>query len=69
MGSYEHFVYCYTNLTYRYEIHYECSSTLTTLANVLFVEMLKLKNNNNLRIIFVKKNEKYFGMFFEILNF
>jgi hypothetical protein len=28
--------------------------------------MLKLKNNNNLRIIFVKKNEKYFGMFWNI---
>ncbi len=33
-----------TNLTYRYEIHSKCNSTLTTLANILFVEMLSLEN-------------------------
>jgi hypothetical protein len=42
MGSYEHFDYIDTNLTYRYEIHSECNNTLTTLANILFVEMLNL---------------------------
>jgi hypothetical protein len=53
-----------TKLTYKYEIHFECNSTLTTLANILFVEILKFIYI--CKIFFVKKNEKYFGMFWNI---
>jgi hypothetical protein len=42
-----------TNLTYRYEIHFECNSTLATLANILFVEMLKFKNKEKFKEFFL----------------
>jgi hypothetical protein len=40
-----------TNMTYRYEIHFECSNTLTTLVDILFVEMLKFKKKYKLKKI------------------
>lgn len=42
-----------TNLTYRYEIHSECNSTLATLANILFVKMLKFKSKIKIKELFL----------------